>query len=76
MKVGLYLRLKYAKKIKWGDGPGRKVPLDIRMGLSEEMKFELRPELYKGASHGIHGLMFRGRKWLVRSRDHLGGRRF
>jgi hypothetical protein len=45
------------------------------MGLSEEVTFELRPELYKRASHGIHGLMPRDRKWLVRSRDHLRGRR-
>lgn len=65
MKVGLYLRIKYMKKIKWGDGPSRKVPLDIRMGLSEEVTFELRPELYKRASHGTHGLMPKGRRWLV-----------
>lgn len=46
------------------------------MGLSEGVELELRPESHKGAGHGIPGLMPRGRTCLVRSRDHLGRRRF
>lgn len=45
------------------------------MGFFEEVIFELRFELYKRVSYGIYGLMFRDRKWLVRFRDYLRGRR-